>query len=91
MPRRFLSRNSTRLNCEPTETISYAPFSCAISIAMSWLVPGAGTTLCGSPSASRCSRPGRAAVGVGVDDELGAAAQRLLGGRVHVADDHVRA
>ena len=33
---------------------------------------------------------GRAAVGVGVHDELRAAAQRRLAGRVHVADDHVR-
>ena len=31
----------------------------------------------------------RAAVGIGVDDELGAAAQRRLAGGVHVADDHV--
>src|SRR5206468_4466821 len=45
IPRRFLSRNSTRLYCEPTETMSRAPFSCAMSIATSWLVPGAGTTL----------------------------------------------
>jgi len=30
-----------------------------------------------------------AAVGIGVDDELSAAAQRALGGGVHVADDHV--
>ena len=45
MPARFLSRNSTRLKCEPTETISSAPFSAAISIATSWLVPGAGTSL----------------------------------------------
>ena len=36
------------------------------------------------------SRPGRAAVRVGVHDELGAAAERAVGGRVHVADDHVR-
>ena len=32
---------------------------------------------------------GRAAVGIGVDDQLGAAAQRLVAGRVHVAEDHV--
>ena len=32
---------------------------------------------------------GRAAVGVGVDDQLGAAAQRRVAGRVHVAEDHV--
>ena len=44
MPRRFLSMNSTRLNCEPTDTIREAPFSWAMSIATSWLVPGAGTT-----------------------------------------------
>ena len=90
MPLRLRSRNSTRLNCEPTETISRAPFSAAISIATSWLVPGAGTSLKGSPSSSRRWRPGRAPVGVGVHDELGAAAQRRLAGGVHVADDHVR-
>ena len=33
---------------------------------------------------------GGAAVGVGVHDQLGAAAQRALAGGVHVADDHVR-
>ena len=31
-----------------------------------------------------------AAVGVGVDDDLGAAGQRVVADRVHVADDHVR-
>ena len=45
IPRRFLSRNSMRLKCDPTDTISAADFSAAISIATSWLVPGAGTTL----------------------------------------------
>ncbi len=58
MPLRLRSRNSTRLNCEPTDTISRAPFSAAISIATSWLVPGAGTSLNASPSSSRRSRPG---------------------------------
>ena len=38
------------------------------------------------PLASR-----RPPVRVGVDDELGAAAKRPVGGRIHVADDHVRA
>ena len=33
---------------------------------------------------------GRAAVGVGVDDQLGAAGERGVRGRVHVAEDHVR-
>ena len=33
---------------------------------------------------------GRTALRVGVDDQLGAAAQRALARRVHVADDHVR-
>ena len=45
MPLRFLSRNSIRLKCEPTITISSAPFSAATSIATSSLVAGAGTTL----------------------------------------------
>ena len=56
MPRRFLSRNSTRLNCEPTETISAAPFSCAISIAMSWLVPGRGHDLVRQPEPLESAR-----------------------------------
>src|SRR6185503_4110260 len=34
--------------------------------------------------------PGGAAVGIGVDDELGAALERLVRDRVHVAHDHVR-
>ena len=42
------------------------------------------------PQALEALAPGRAAVGVGVDDQLGAAAQRLVAGRVHVAEDHVR-
>ena len=41
------------------------------------------------PSASSRSRPGRPAVGVGVDDDLGAAGERRVAGRVHVAEDHV--
>ena len=89
MPLRLRSRNSTRLNCEPTETISRAPFSAAISIATSWLVPGAGTSLKFTPISSRRRAARRAPVGVAVHDELGAAAKRLLAGRVHVADDHV--
>jgi hypothetical protein len=32
----------------------------------------------------------RGAVAVGVDDQLGAAAKRAVGDRIHVADDHVR-
>ena len=35
--------------------------------------------------------PGRAAVRVRLDEQLGPAAKRVLGDRVHVADDHVRA
>ena len=34
-------------------------------------------------------QPGRAAVAVGVHDDLGAAAQGVVGDRVHVADDEV--
>ena len=45
--------------------------------------------MCSSPSSLEPLAPGRAAVGVGVDDQLGAAAQRLVAGRVHVAEDHV--
>ena len=45
--------------------------------------------MCSSPSSSSRSRPGRAPVGVGVDDQLRPAAQRLVAGRVHVAEDHV--
>ncbi len=89
MPLRLRSRNSTRLNCEPTETIRRAPFSAAISIATSWLVPGRGHELERQPQLLQAVAPGRAAVGVGVHDQLGAAAQRRLAGRVHVADDHV--
>ena len=66
IPRRLRSRNSTRLNWEPTETISRAPFSAAISIATSPLVPGAGTSLNASPSSLRRSLPGRPAIRVGV-------------------------
>ena len=43
MPARLRSRNSTRLKCVPTATISSAPFSYASSSAMSSLIPGAGT------------------------------------------------
>ena len=58
MPARFFSRNSTRLKCDPTATISSAPFSAATSIATSSLVAGAGTSLYFRPSASSRSRPG---------------------------------
>src|SRR5207244_2190634 len=58
MPERFLSRNSTRLKCEPTVTISRAPFSAAIRSATSSLVAGARPPLYSSPSSSRRSRPG---------------------------------
>ena len=76
IPARFLSRNSTRLKCEPTVTISSAPFSAAISIATSSLVAGAGTSLYVRPSSLEALAAGRAAVRVGVHHQLGAAAQR---------------
>ena len=63
IPWRLRSRNSTRLNCEPTETISRAPFSAAISIATSWLVPGAGTSLKARPELLQAVASRGAAVG----------------------------
>ena len=90
IPSRFRSRNSSRLKCVPTATISSAPFSWASRMATSSLIPGEGKTEDGSPSRSIRSRPGAPAVGIGVDDELGAALERLVRDRVHVADDHVR-
>ena len=41
------------------------------------------------PSSRSRSEPGRAAVGIGVDDQLRPGPQRLLAGRVHVAEDEV--
>ena len=90
MPLRLRSRNSTRLNWEPTETIRRAPFSAAISSATSWLVPGRRDELELHAQLLQAAAAGRAAVGVGVHDELRAAAQSGLSGRVHVAHDHVR-
>ena len=46
--------------------------------------------MCSRPSLEQALAAGRAAVGVGVDDQLGAAAQRRVAGGVHVAEDHVR-
>ena len=56
---------------------------------MSSLVPGAGKTTASTPRSCTRSQAGRAAVAVGVDDDLGAAAQRVVADRVHVPDDHV--
>ena len=53
-----------------------------------WCPPPAATWW-SSPSRSSRSRPGRAPVRIGVDDQLGAAAKRLVARRVHVAEDHV--
>ena len=56
---------------------------------MSSLVPAAGKTIAVHAEVLHPRQPGRAAVGVGVHDDLGAAAQHLVGDRVHVADDDV--
>ncbi len=53
-------------------------------------MPGAGTSLNGRPEPLEALAPRRTPVGIGVHDELSAAAQRSLAGGVHVADDHVR-
>lgn len=58
MPERPLSRNSTRVACVPTATMSSAPLSSARSIATSSLVPVAGNTTCGTPSCSTRAMPG---------------------------------
>ena len=52
-------------------------------------IPGVGSTVEGRPSRSSRLRPGRAAVGVRVHDQLGAALQRAVRDGVHVPDDHV--
>ena len=84
-----MSRNSTSVAWVPTATISSAPLSSASSIATSSLVPAAGKTTGSTPELAHPLEPGRAAVAVGVHDDLGAAAQRVVGDRVHVADDQV--
>ena len=73
MPPRPLSRNSTRVAWVPTATMRRAPFSSASSIAMSSLVADAGKVIASTPRSCTRGEPGRAAVGVGVDDDLGAA------------------
>ncbi len=89
IPRRPLSRNSTIVACVPTATISSAPASNARSSAASSLVPSATNRVYSTPaSASRCDA-GRAAVGVHVVDELGAAVEGDGRERVEVADDDV--
>ena len=84
-----MSRNSTSVAWVPTATMSAAPLSSASSIATSSLVPVAGKTTGSTPERPHPLEPGRAAVAVGVHDDLGAAAQRVVGHRVHVADDEV--
>ncbi len=74
IPARFLSRNSMRLKCAPTETISSAPFSWASSIATSWLVPIAGATTGFEPELREPLPAGGVAVRVGVHHDLGPAA-----------------
>ena len=56
---------------------------------MSSLVAAAGKVIASTPSACTRARPGARPSGVGVDDDLGAAGQRVVADRVHVADDHV--
>ena len=73
----------------PTATMSEAPLSSASSIATSSLVPVAGKTTGSTPSAAHPLQARGPAVAVGVHDDLGAAAQRVVGHRVHVADDEV--
>ena len=51
--------------------------------------PGGGDDLVVEPRLQQPLPARRPAVGVGVDDQLGAAAQRRVAGRVHVAEDHV--
>src|SRR5207248_3367723 len=58
MPARSRSRNSIRLKCVPTATISSAPFSYASSSATSSLIPGAATSFGSRPSCSRRAAPG---------------------------------
>ena len=55
---RLRSRNSIRLKCVPTATISSAPFSYASSIARSSLIPGVGTSADERPSRSSRDLPG---------------------------------
>ena len=55
---RSRSRNSTRLKCVPTATISVAPFSCASWSARSSLIPGAATVTKSRPSRRRRAAPG---------------------------------
>ena len=56
---------------------------------MSSLVPAAGKMTASTPRSLHPGEAGRAAVGVGVHDHLGAAGQRVVADGVHVADDHV--
>ena len=89
IPPRPLSRNSTRPKWVPTATMSSAPFSSASSIATSSLVPAAGNSDRVDAELADPLEAGRPAVGIGVDDHLGAAGQRVVADRVHVAEDHV--
>ncbi len=91
MPDRPLSRNSTRVACVPTATISVGAL--VVGEQHRDVLAGAGRGEDHRLEAELLHplQPGRAAVAVGVDHDLGAAAQRLVGHRVHVADDQVRA
>jgi hypothetical protein len=60
IPARSRSRNSIKLKCVPTATISSAPFSNASRSAMSSLIPGAETVEYLRPSPSSRAAPGAA-------------------------------
>ena len=57
---------------------------------MSSEIPGAATRLERDAETPQALLPWRMAFAVGVDEDLRAAAERLVRDRVHVADDHVR-
>ena len=52
--------------------------------------PRRGDRLERDAEAAQALLPGRVALAIGVDEDLGAAAERRVRDRVHVADDHVR-
>ena len=90
IPARFRSRNSIRLKCVPTATISSEPFSYASSSARSSLIPVARAIWYCDAELLRALLAGCRSVAVAVDEQLRAGAQRTVRDRVHVADDHVR-
>ena len=83
------SRNSTRLKCVPTATISAAPSRERAGAAMSSGDARRGHRLEGNAELLQLLAGG-VALTVGVDEDLRATAQGGVGDRVHVSDDHVR-